>query len=112
MEGCIQRLQGEEKDGKGDAGADTTIHRDPPSVEGAEEQQESTGQAMVDPLPPNEGFNPQVYSTPEREERQTASEKRCKRLQAEKCKLRKQIMHLKKQLAETRKKEKGPEKVR
>lgn len=65
---------------------------------------------MVDPLPLNEDFNPPVSSTPEREQREnTSAEKRCKRLQAEKRKLRKQNINLKKKLAEMRK---GKERAR
>lgn len=74
-------------------------------VDGAQEQPENAGQAVVDPIPLNEDFNPPVSSTPERDQRRNTSsaEKHCKRMQKEKCELKKQVIHLRKQLKEMRK---------
>lgn len=62
-----------------------SLENTPPVLVGIEvdEQQENPGQVVVNPLPLNEEFNPPVSSTPERESENT-SEKRCKRLQAQK----------------------------
>lgn len=80
---------------------------DPAGVEGVEGQQESPGGCVVVDAPPqNEDFHPQMSSTPERKDREKKAEKRCKRLQAEKHKLRKLNINLRKQLAKMRK-EKG-----
>ncbi|XP_029903924.1 uncharacterized protein LOC115356800 [Myripristis murdjan] len=94
--------------------ANAVLDLTPPSMENippvlvhvgvAQEQPENEGQAVVDPIPLNEDFNPQVSSTPERDQKENTSsaEKRCKKLQNEKCKLKKQLLNLKKQLAEMR----------
>lgn len=46
-----------------------------------QEQPENAGQAVEDPMPLNEDFNPPVFSTPERNKKKnTSAEKRCKKL--------------------------------
>ena len=80
----------------------------PPSMENfsdvEQEQPENAGQAMVDPIPLNETFNPPSSSTPEEKKKVTRSsaERRCKKLQKEKYKIQKQVLHLRKELAKMR----------
>lgn len=83
-------------------------------VDGAQEQPENAGQAVVDPIPLNEDFNPPASSTPERDQRRNTSsaEKHCKRMQKEKCELKKQVIHLRKQLKEMRKQMINSERMR
>ena len=69
--------------------ANAVLDLTPPSMENmppvlfdvdvAQEQPENAGQAVVDPIPLNEDFNPPVSSTPERDQRRNISsaEKRC-----------------------------------
>lgn len=75
-------------------------------VNPVQQQPEIAGQAVVDPIPLNEEFKFEVSSTPQRDERKNTSataEKCCKRLQIEKRKLKKQVLKLRKQLAEMEK---------
>lgn len=83
--------------------ANAVLEITPPSVDNipadliyvdvAQEQPENAGQAVVGPIPLNEDFNPPMFSTPESDQRRSKSsaEKRNKRLQKEKCKLKKQV---------------------
>ena len=108
MEGFIQRLQGMEKYGKRFVRPYApSMENLPPvlvDVDVAQAHPEKAGQAVVDPISLNEYFNPPVSSTPEREGRNTSSaETHCKKLQKDKCKTKKQVLHLRKQLAEMRK---------
>ncbi|KAL7388626.1 hypothetical protein ABVT39_017872 [Epinephelus coioides] len=70
-----------------------------------QEQPENAGQAVVDPIALNEDFNPPLSSTPDRDQRRNTSsaEKRCKKMQEEKCQLKKQVLLLRNQLAEIKK---------
>lgn len=67
-----------------------SMENTPPVLAGVDvslvqEQPENAGQAVVNPIPLTEDFNPPVSSTPQRDQRKNTSsaEKRCKRLQRE-----------------------------
>lgn len=72
-------------------------------VDEAQEQPENPGQAVVDPIPINEDFNPPVSSTPEIREGLYLQQRNIAKDCREKCKLKKQVLILRTQLAEMRK---------
>lgn len=102
MQGCIQGLQGKKKYGKPGIWPHPTINGEYStsspqcgcSFRAIRKYRSSGPNTNL-----NEGFCPPVVSTPVWDERRnTAGQKLCKRLQKEKRILKKQVLHLRKQL--------------